>query len=255
MGYTRTMSETDPPNPLTTRRNLLIIGGALGIMATWQSLSPALRDLFAGDFTFTDLPGLAPFRKIADATVSTAISDPFFGLGATPSRDFALTGPLEAHLFANSPPDALPVAVFSDYNCPYCKVISAHVAALFEQGAIAPTYHELAQLGESSLIGARAALAAERQGAYQPMHGRLIRAPFRLTEDYVRKIAGELSLDINRLVTDMDSDPVSRDIARAKALARRFGILGTPSMIIGRTLVIGQISPPRLKRLVALETA
>ena len=57
----------------------------------------------------------------------------------------------------------------------------------------------------------------------------------------------------DQLVADQHSNTVDTKLAQTKALASLFGIPGTPSMVIGRTLVIGNISPRQIKALIEIE--
>ncbi len=64
------------------------------------------------------------------------------------------------------PPDRVPVAIFTDYACPYCRTLEAQLDADAEALGLAIRRHELPILGPSSVTAARGALAAARQGRY-----------------------------------------------------------------------------------------
>ena len=60
-------------------------------------------------------------------------------------------------------------------------------------------------------------------------------------------------MDAAQLISDMDAEKTSDEIITAKALVSVFGIPGTPALVIGQTLVIGNISPRQLGALVEIE--
>ena len=232
----------------TTRRNLLIVAGALGVMAGWRAVSPIVADLFAGEFTFRDIDGVEGFRKIDDGQVSAASIDPFFGIGEDRITPAVLTGSVTEALHYNKGPH-LQVAEFTDYNCPYCKVMGEKVDALADAGEITLSIHHLPLLGNGSIAATKLVLAASAHPAATQLHRRVMAARFRVDESYARAAALDLGIDMSELDASL-ADP---HIARAKALAAKFGIIGTPALVVGRTLVIGEISERRLKRLIEVE--
>ncbi|WP_116133000.1 DsbA family protein [Tropicimonas sp. IMCC34043] len=194
----------------------------------------------------SDPPG---FRRMVQGPVSGGVPDPFVGLdsrGAPPPQ-----GDL-ADLFTTPRTTAqIPVAVFSDFNCPYCRVLTRMVADEAEAGAIAVTWHELPLLGPGSEVAARAAIAADMQGGYLAFHKRLMRSAFRPSEAYLADLAVEQGLDPQRLLADMYGPEAEDRLRRSVALAHRFGIIGTPAMVVGKVLVLGEISQRNFRRLIA----
>lgn len=247
---------------MATRRQL--IGGALAIGGGYAALRyglPGLVDRLTGlpeTVPLTNPPG---FRALPIGDVSQGL-DPLIGLnpaqgaGLDPDR---LNGRLCAALFgqARIPDGIVPIASFSDYACPFCRVLTPRLQQLeaASDGAIAIKWHELPLLGPASAQGARAALAAGLQGRYADMHARLIRAGFQPTAPYLREVAEDLDLDADRLLDDMDSPQISDALIDSQALAQLFRMVGTPALVVGRTLVQGAISAVDLDRLIAQERA
>lgn len=83
-----------------------------------------------------------------------------------------------AALFGEATADgALPIATFSDFNCPYCRVLEGDLAGvLAADPGLRLVRHELPLLGAASASAARAVLAADLQGGYEAMKARLLRA-------------------------------------------------------------------------------
>ena len=140
---------------------------------------------------------------------------------------------------------------FFDYNCPYCKRSVPTITKLLEQDEdIRFAFKEWPILGPASVFAARAALAAEKQGKYEPFHFALMGAKGRLSDEQVLKVAEEVGLDVDQLQADMKSRDIDAAILKNKALAQELGINGTPAFVIGDTVVPGAATLTRLKDLV-----
>jgi protein-disulfide isomerase len=150
------------------------------------------------------------------------------------------------------PDSALPIAAFLDYRCPYCKTLAGILSRL-QVGAVRMVYKDWPILGEGSMLGARAALAAHRQGRYLAFHARLMNSRLVPTDRFVEDIAVELGLDRGQWRSDMNSQATAAAIARTAALASALGLIGTPALVVGRTVVQGEITRRQLERLIADE--
>jgi protein-disulfide isomerase len=149
----------------------------------------------------------------------------------------------------------VPIASFSDYNCPICRVTTRRIAgaAPVRDGTARVTWHELPILGETSVLAAKAALAADNQRAYAACQDRLLRSAFQPTDGYVDALASDLGLDRDRLARDMGNPDIKARIDRSLAVRDLFGFRGTPAILVGRTVVEGDIGEATLSRLIELE--
>lgn len=226
-----------------SRRQFLWLAAAGAVMSGAVSGYLRNRAIPLETHPISSLPG---YRYLEAGPRTGGLPDPFVGLNATETP----TGSLD-DLFAGTPaPGVVPVASFSDYNCAYCRVLTK---MLQEVPGIAITWHELPLLGERSVVAAKAALAAGMQGAYLQMHARLMRSGYRIDEVYLRDAAAEFGLDAGRLLADMKGPEVARQLERSAGLATLFGIYGTPALVVGRVLVLGNIDRADLERLIAME--
>lgn len=225
--------------------------------------APALKNLFASEFDFEPIAVPAGFRRISGGE-STAGFDPFFGLESEPDEDMQLVvADVETRicqtLFRDHEPsaDVVPLASFSDYNCPFCRVLTQRLAKLeaASNGGLKIVWHELPLLGDASVVAAKGALAAKRQGAYVAFHERLMRAPFQTTPEYLEILAEDIGVNGPQLITDMESEAVRRELQESSALAQVFGFIGTPALVVGRTVVQGEIGDNALGRLIERERA
>lgn len=253
--------ESDQPASLTRRS--VLFGGAVGLAALGYLGLPTIRRLFVGTFEFENLATPTGFRRIAAREVSS-VANPFVGVGpgdGRPSKadvDLILSDVCTAlygkRRFA---PGVVPIASFSDYNCPYCRVLTQALSRLADgtKSRVDVAWHEWPIFGDISETAARAALAAERQGAYVDFHKQLMRSRFVPTDTYLQDLARRLDIDADLLLADMQSKPVAQKLAVSRGLAALFGLPGTPAMVVGRTLVVGAIDLPTLEALIARERA
>lgn len=147
---------------------------------------------------------------------------------------------------------AITIVEFFDYRCGYCRRVSPVVDDMLARNQdVKIIYKEFPILGESSVVGARAALAAHAQDRYHDLHDALMRADGPFDENQVLSIAAAAGLDSHRLAADMRAASVMATIERNHELARALGISGTPAFIIGDRIVRGAPSPQQLNAMIA----
>ena len=247
---------------MTSRRSTLaFLGVAAGVVVGFQAL-PSLLDRFSGLPEFEPLANPEGFRRITGGSSSSGAFDPFVGLeaqddGLRAETIAAVEADLCNALYADvaEDPSTVPIASFSDYYCPYCRVQMRRLADFGEQldSGVAISWHELPLLGEGSDRAARAALAAKRQGAYLAFQQALWTTPFQPTRDYLLQLSETVGIDGERLINDMQSRDVAEDLMVSKALARIFGFIGTPAMVVGGTVIQGEITDAVLRSVIAIE--
>lgn len=146
--------------------------------------------------------------------------------------------------------DATLVA-FLDYRCGYCRSMAQALKALLQEDRrLRLVIKEFPILGPDSTTASRAALAARRQGRYADLHWALFQSKD-LSENGVLELARKLGLDAERLARDMRDPAIDRQLARVRALADALGITGTPSFVIGDTLIPGAAPVAQLVELIA----
>ena len=129
---------------------------------------------------------------------------------------------------------------FFDYRCPYCKQVQPALQALLDQDhELRFIYKEMPILGPASVLAARAALAARRQGKYEAFHAAMMGTKGQISADTVDKIAEAVDLDVNWLKQDMASPEFLQTLKANVALAHALNIHGTPGFIIGNHIVAG----------------
>lgn len=244
----------------TRRRDLLIIGGAV---AAAIALPPVLRHVSGRRFDFEPISGLPGFRRIDGQGVTLAVPVALLGIDRPTAEEtrwveVARRDPCRAVFGPGGWPEKgiVPVALFTDYNCPNCPEASALLRDLVRGGAaIAPVWHDYPILGPASERSARLAIAAGRQGAYDAAHRWLMHRALPPGPVGLRRMAEALALDAEQLAADAISGETAAILNRSRAAAAILGIAGTPSIVVGQTRVTGNLGAEAMQRLIALEAA
>lgn len=141
------------------------------------------------------------------------------------------------------PDDAdLTVAVFSDYQCPACRLAEpALLNAIKADGRVRIIYRDWPVFGARSEHAARIALAANYQGKYAAVHHLLMTELNQLDDNVVRAAAEGAGADWARIGRDISvhGSAISAALARSNWDAFSLGIPGTPGYLVGPLLVVG----------------
>ncbi len=144
------------------------------------------------------------------------------------------------------------VIEFFDYRCGYCKRVASAVTQLQkDEPGVRVVYKDYPILGEASVFGARAALAAWEQGKHQAFHEAMLASDNELTTEEVFAIALRVGLDVKKLESDLQAPERQTAIDRNHALAKLLGISGTPGFLVGGEMYQGALELTSLKELVA----
>lgn len=143
------------------------------------------------------------------------------------------------------------VIEFFDYRCGYCKRVASAVTQLQkDEPGVRVVYKDFPILGEVSVFGARAALAAREQGKHQAFHEAMLASENELTQEEVLAIAQRVGLDVKKLESDLQAPEWQAAIDRNYALAKLLGISGTPGFVVGSEVYPGALELTGLKALV-----
>jgi protein-disulfide isomerase len=139
-----------------------------------------------------------------------------------------------------NPQGSTTLVMFFDYRCPYCKKVAPIIEQLVRTDPqVRVIYKELPILGATSLVAAKAALAAERQGKYVDFHHAMMETRGRISQDTVMSVASRVGLDTVRLARDMADPEISAAIQRNKELAALLHIHGTPAYVVNNRVERG----------------
>lgn len=227
-----------------SRRGLLLgLAGLSAVAWSWQKFRRSEQSL-----SFVPISGLPGWQRAETGAVSrgSATDAVFLGLG----DDTIVPLPPEklCETLYPRPGAGLPVAVFTDINCPNCRSLETKLAARRDRLSI--TYLELPLLGPLSEAAARVSIAAHLLSGMpsEPPHS-LRGAGISAVIDFHAKRTG---LDPAILGDKMDLPAVDAFLALHASTAEALGVWGTPAMTIGKTLIMGDVSSATLDAL--LET-
>ncbi|MFN4088624.1 MAG: DsbA family protein [Alphaproteobacteria bacterium] len=140
---------------------------------------------------------------------------------------------------------------FFDYRCGYCKrVLPDMLGLVAADPKLRIVMKEFPILGPDSVLAARAALAADRQGRYAEVHEILMAAPGRLDEERVFALIEAAGLDMERLRADMGHPEIETALRRNMELAEALGIQGTPAFVTREEIVPGAVGGPALREMI-----
>ena len=175
-------------------------------------------------------------HALAAQTAAAAIATRRQALGADPAD------------FVANPDGKITVVEFFDYRCPYCKADQPALKSLIENDRdIRFVFKELPIIPDKdgqvgvSLRAAEAALAAKRVGKYLQVHDALMAAS-NLDDAAIVRILRENGVDGGQA---MPTAPELDHLTDVRKLAQDVHVSGTPSFVVGDTLV-GSSSMPEL---------
>ena len=151
-----------------------------------------------------------------------------------------------------NPKGDITVVEFFDYRCGVCKRIHPIVNELVKTDSnIRRVYKEWPILGPASVLATRAVIASRKQGKYIPFHEAMMEANSDYSTPAIMEIAKSVGIDTERLRKDMAAPEVDKIISKNYALADKLGLNGTPSFVIGDTLLRGGRDLESLRAIVA----
>jgi protein-disulfide isomerase len=144
------------------------------------------------------------------------------------------------------------VVEFFDYRCPYCKRVSDSLLTLVKDDAkVKVVFKEFPILGPESIVAAKIALAAHRQGKYEQVHTAFMAHKGSFEQDALLDLAASVGADRAKLAADMQDPAVQGLLQVNESLATALGITGTPGFLFGKQLVPGAVSLDDMKKFVA----
>ena len=148
------------------------------------------------------------------------------------------------------------VVEFFDYRCPYCKRVSDSLTTLVKDDPnIKVVYKEFPILGPESMVAAKIALAAHRQGKYEQVHTAFMAHKGSFEQSALLDLAASVGADPAKLASDMQDPAIHGQLQAIESLASALGITGTPGFLFGKQLVPRAVSLDDMKKFVAAARA
>jgi protein-disulfide isomerase len=135
-----------------------------------------------------------------------------------------------------NPDGKITLVEFFDYQCPHCVDMDPDLVAIMKANPnLRVVLKEFPIRGPISIYAAKAALAANKQGKYWPMHEALMKSAQSLTEAKIIEIAQGLGLDVKKLKADIASQEMEAQIKQTYKLAQELQLYGTPALFVVTT--------------------
>ena len=154
-----------------------------------------------------------------------------------------------------NPKGDVTIVEFFDYNCGYCKQALPDMINLLKQdGNIKFVLKEFPVLSVGSEEAARVAIAVNRIAPekYQEFHEKLLGSRGQANKAKAMEVALAVGVDREKLEQDLNVSPdILATLKETRGIAEGLGLNGTPSYIIGSTIVPGAIGIDRLKDKIA----
>jgi protein-disulfide isomerase len=154
--------------------------------------------------------------------------------------------------FAGAAEGDVTLVEFFDYRCGYCRNMAGNLRTLIDtDDRLRFVFKELPVLGPDSVVAAKAALAAAKldHDKYYDFHMALMQSKD-LSRETVLSLAAAKGYNRDAMAAEMDSAWVQERLDANQALAESLGINGTPSFVVGSTLIPGAVDIGRLAQLV-----
>ncbi|MEL6125971.1 MAG: thioredoxin domain-containing protein [Pseudomonadota bacterium] len=207
------------------------------------------QSLFGPDLTFVAWPADDRFRMIEGAGLSAAVDLLTVGV----DRPEPVAVDVCTTLPRDPSGETVQISAFHDYYCPNCREVLLALEDIAEADGVALTVFDWPIFGLASEQAARAAHAAGLQDARPAFQSRMLGTTFLPTERYLNDLSQSLGLDPAQFRSDMRAPSADAEIAATRALANTLGLRGTPSVIIGGTVIEGAVTEAKLRAVIAAE--
>jgi protein-disulfide isomerase len=132
------------------------------------------------------------------------------------------------------------IVEFSDFECPYCRSAQAVLKRVMERwpGKVRLVFkHFPLEQHAYALQAARAAVCAERQGRFWPVHDLLFTLTSALDEASLRSSALSAHLNMTDFEACMRSNEVVEHVRKDVLVGRMVGVSGTPTFFVNQRAV------------------
>jgi len=131
------------------------------------------------------------------------------------------------------------VVVFSDFECPYCRVVAEPLQELVDDHKDVSLVYKAYPLDfhQEARKAVAAALAAHNQGKFWEMHDLIFENQSELDEESYEKFAKKLKLDIPRFNRERNGKAIKKQIERDIKEGDKANLEGTPTVFINGMLV------------------
>jgi protein-disulfide isomerase len=134
------------------------------------------------------------------------------------------------------------IVAYSDFQCPFCSRALPTLKQIEEdyKGKVRVAFKNLPlPFHDKAHLAAEAALAANEQGKFWPMHDKLFANQQALDRPSLEAYAQELGLNMSKFRAALDSGKFKDRVDREAKEGNGFGVTGTPTFFINGKKLVG----------------
>ncbi|MBA4047042.1 MAG: disulfide bond formation protein DsbA [Sphingomonas sp.] len=162
----------------------------------------------------------------------------------------AITEPY-GNAWGGNPAGDVVVVEYFDYNCGYCRASLPVVDQLVASDAkVRVIYRDWPILSDESATAARYSLVAAEMGRFRQFHEALYAAG-PVTDATIQQAVARAGLDLAAVRAAVDTPRIDAELERNLGTAKKLGLSGSPSWVIGDQVVSSALPLEELQRLVA----
>lgn len=152
----------------------------------------------------------------------------------------------------------LTIYEYSDFECPFCgraQPTVEQVLRAYPKEVRLEFRHYPLDIHPRAMPSALAGVCAEEQGKFWEMHDRMFARQSALSDDDLKRYAGEAGMDVAKFQICVSSDTAAQKVRKDMAEAAGAGVQATPTFKIGETLVRGAQPFDKFKQAIDSELA
>lgn len=168
-------------------------------------------------------------------------------------EDFVPPATFELKDTARKGPENAPITIveFADFECPHCALMSGimkELTKVYPQNVKVYFKQFPLPMHSNAFLASKATLAAQRQGAFWPMHDLVFSNQSKLTPESFSSFAQELGLNLETFNTDLQDPKIEEQINRDKLEGIQAGLQGTPTLFFNGKMYRGDMTLEGLKK-------
>lgn len=153
--------------------------------------------------------------------------------------------------WAGNPQGDVTIVEYYDYNCGYCRSSLPLIDALVASDPkLRVVYRDWPILSQESATAARYSLVAAEMGKFSEFH-RALYAGGQVSDATLAAAVATAGLDLAQVQAAAKTPRIDAELARNLDTAKKLGMSGTPSWVIGDQVISSALPIEELQRLVA----
>ena len=150
------------------------------------------------------------------------------------------------------------IVEFSEFQCPYCSRVQGTIEKILKEYPDKVRFffrHNPLPFHADAPLASQAAVAADKQGKFWPMHDILFKNQQNLKRPDLEKYAAEIGLDMAKFKKDIDDPATKKRVDDDLELGKKLGVQGTPNFFVNGRPIRGAVPFEQFKSAIDDELA